>query len=83
MGRYTPALMKTDLLEPLQACSTRACSVSNSAAKRAAGTPGVKSTQRPFCMLCVHCPKCLENPQTVSCELCAECRACSLYGRAS
>ena len=79
--QFTHALMKTDVLEPIRTRSSRACSASGSAAKRIPSASSVTSTQRPFCMLCVHCPKCLENPHTVSCDLCAGCRACSMHGR--
>ena len=78
---FTHALMKTNVLEP-KSTRSRACSGSVSvAAERLPCPPRAAGTQRPFCMLCVHCPKCLENPHTVSCDLCAGCRACSMHGR--
>lgn len=75
--------MKSELLDPIQAFPTRdrmtACATTSTTA---VCKPGVMGTQRPFCMLCIHCPKCADNPHQVTCPLCAACRACDMHNRA-
>jgi hypothetical protein len=71
--------MNTDVSTVIQTLSSRACTYARKDATRSSCQPAASTgTQRPFCMLCVHCPKCVDNPHSVSCDLCAACRVCSL-----
>jgi len=69
--------MNHNVLDSLQKLSSRACASSRSSTTEQLACEAVDSpVQRPFCMLCVHCPKCLENPKNESCALCAACHLC-------
>lgn len=79
-GVFTHAkVMKTDISNVIQTLSSRACTYVRATASRSVCQPAANDgPKRSFCMLCVHCPKCVDNPHGVSCELCAACRVCSL-----
>ncbi|MEZ5385760.1 MAG: hypothetical protein R3F13_09615 [Prosthecobacter sp.] len=64
--------------DPIRSLSSRACVSTKPAAKKQHCTPRLGTGQRPFCMLCVHCPKCENDPQNSVCELCAACRQCTV-----
>jgi len=75
---HSSQAMKMNLPDAIQSLSSRACASSRGTAARLACETVASPGQRPFCMLCVHCPKCLDKPNEVSCELCAACRVCSV-----
>ncbi|MDH4452594.1 MAG: hypothetical protein QE570_05370 [Verrucomicrobiota bacterium] len=71
--------MKTDVPTVIQTLSSRACTYARKDASRSSCQPAAcTSKQRRFCMLCAHCPKCVDNPHGVSCDLCDACSACTL-----
>ncbi len=79
--------MKTAALDAIQTLTSRACSFTPSDTSRSScgsptGMPPSKGQQTPFCMLCIHCPKCADKASgvAVSCELCQACHVCSLRG---
>lgn len=71
--------MKSSTSALAQPGPSRACVFVGDELKRQSCTKGVRGSQRPYCMLCVHCPKCVDNPHAVTCELCAACRMCAMF----
>lgn len=74
--------MKSKLLEPVQASPSRDRMTTCAPSPASACKPGTTGTQRPFCMLCIYCPKCADNPHQVTCPLCAACRTCEMHSLA-
>ena len=69
--------MKNDIVDHIRSLTSRACVAKKSKEKKVHCTPRLGTGKRPFCMLCVHCPKCENDPQNSICDLCAACRQCS------